>query len=441
MESASELKGLASDVDDILAVVARESVEVTRQNPFGGLLSTTPMTEGSHAVILCRNMKRPCASVALAPAELKRIQALDGKQVRLEVGADGYSLQKASTTNAVPAAKATAPRIKLTADTSVRKPQDHLSQPTATAATVGAKAANYFELVKLLGEERVQPAMAIPFAYYQEFIQRTGLNYTISKSLRRLSTIRDASERKELLRDLRAEFQRQPMPPGLLDEIVGDIESRFKKKSKDELKRLRFRSSSNSEDLKWFSGAGLYESVGLDGDLNGEALEAAIEASIRQVWASVWSDSAFEGRQEAGIDHSTVAMSVLVHPSYSKEAANGVVLTGTGDKSSNYRVSVNFGSRSVTNPELGALPEVYEASRETVVTGSTDPRKRVRSSNVKAGAPVLTPEEAEDLRGLVAKIHDHYGEPMELEFKLMKDPKNPGKRLIQVKQARPYRAQ
>src|SRR5690606_12304158 len=112
--------------------------------------------------------------------------------------------------------------------------------------------------------------------------------------------------------------------------------------------RTRLRSSSNTEDLPNFTGAGLYTSVAVHLDEPGE-----IEAGIREVWASLWNSRAYDERRFAGIDPTNIAMAVLVHPAYRSEEANGVAVTrnvldlSRGDV---YYFNVQVGEAAVTNP-------------------------------------------------------------------------------------------
>lgn len=81
--------------------------------------------------------------------------------------------------------------------------------------------------------------------------------------------------------------------------------------------RLIFRSSSNVEDLKGVSGAGLYESVGnVD-----PADRGAVEAAVRAVWASLFTPRAVGSRRAAGIPQSSARMAVLVQPMVDPEVS------------------------------------------------------------------------------------------------------------------------
>jgi phosphoglucan, water dikinase len=78
--------------------------------------------------------------------------------------------------------------------------------------------------------------------------------------------------------------------------------------------RLMVRSSTNCEDLEEFAGAGLYESVANVGPLD-------VGASVRRVWASLWTKRAAASRKALGVPNAKAHMAVLVQrmlvPEYS----------------------------------------------------------------------------------------------------------------------------
>src|SRR5258706_14809371 len=80
------------------------------------------------------------------------------------------------------------------------------------------------------------------------------------------------------------------------------------------------RSSTNSEDLPNFSGAGLYSTApNVRGD------DQLIDA-IRFVWASVWNFEAYEARERAGVEHTKIFMAVLIQEGINSESS-GVMIT------------------------------------------------------------------------------------------------------------------
>ncbi len=125
---------------------------------------------------------------------------------------------------------------------------------------------------------------------------------------------------------------------------------------------LRFRSSSNIEDIEGFNGAGLYASYTgfLAPELQADPSDRKHDVAwaLRKTWASYWSFPAFEERRLAGINHLAGHMGVLVHPRFDDaiEQANGVVTIrwaparGDQPETSSMLVNVQLGELSVANP-------------------------------------------------------------------------------------------
>jgi hypothetical protein len=206
--------------------------------------------------------------------------------------------------------------------------------------------------------------------------------------------------------------------------------------------RMRFRSSTNAEDLDGFTGAGLYTSKSGDpGDP-----ERPVADAIRKVWASVWFFRAFEERSYRSIDHLSVAMALLVHHSFPEEEANGVALTNNPFDPSGldpaFYINVQLGETSVVQPPSGVTTEsllyYFDRPEQPVMYLST-------SSLTVGGAPVLTSAQLFDLGTALDKIRTVFtpaygmGQTwwgMDVEFKF--DDRDGGEPALFVKQARPY---
>ena len=183
---------------------------------------------------------------------------------------------------------------------------------------------------------------------------------------------------------------------------------------------LRYRSSTNNEDLPRFNGAGLYDSKTQHPE---ETEEDGIDKSLKQVFASLWNFRAFTEREFHRIDHMAAMMGVLVHPNYSDELVNGVAASFDPIRGQDgyYYVNSQVGEDLVTNPEPHSVPEELLLSRDTG-------RYFILSfSNlVEPGELLLSDAQVRQLRQHLTVIHDHFkglykpalGEPfaMEIEF-------------------------
>jgi hypothetical protein len=200
---------------------------------------------------------------------------------------------------------------------------------------------------------------------------------------------------------------------------------------------IRFRSSTNNEDLEGFNGAGLYESY------THHPYEGHFAKSAKQVWSGLWTYRAFEEREFWRIDHATAAMGILIHPNYSAEQANGVGVTKNpflpGPGWDGHYVNVQVGENLITNPEPGALPDEFTIANLTF--DNAFEIQYIRHSNLlPEGETVMTRDQALELRGYMSTLHNRFRSlyngnsafAMEIEFKV-----TAAGDLI-IKQARPW---
>jgi hypothetical protein len=171
---------------------------------------------------------------------------------------------------------------------------------------------------------------------------------------------------------------------------------------------LRFRSSSNVEDIEGFNGAGLYDSN--TGFIDAAAQpdvgdrKQTLEWAIKKTWASYWSFEAFEERRAERVDHLSGAMGVLVHARFDddKERANAVltftIFPPEHRLADELIVNVQDGAVSVTNPDptLDALPEVDQLTRPRGAETATITRRR-GSNLVAPGTKLLSDAELQAL--------------------------------------------
>ena len=198
---------------------------------------------------------------------------------------------------------------------------------------------------------------------------------------------------------------------------------------------LRYRSSTNNEDLPGFSGAGLYDSKTQHPD---ETEEDGIAKSLKQVYASLWNFRAFTEREFYRVDHLAAAMGVLVHPNYSDELANGVAVSFDPIRMryGSYYVNTQVGEDLVTNPDAHSAPEeilLHRGGEYTVLA---------TSNQMQRGQLLMSDAQMDQLRRHLELIHDEFAklygveadEPfaMEIEFKITSDD------ILSIKQARPW---
>ena len=297
---------------------------------------------------------------------------------------------------------------------------DHSEIGAKDANLVGAKAANYAEIYNLLEGKAdyqiVRPGFAIPFAYYDAHIKETGIDLLIKDTIEKIRAKNDPVETEKLLAALRGKLLQSSIDPQLIADVKAKIDTHYPTES------VRFRSSTNSEDLTDFSGAGLYTST----SFNPDKKSSSIEKAVRTVWASVWNRRAFDEREFYGINHETVFAAIQLNPGFPSEEGNGVAISRniTDVKSpSGLSTGVYFnnqkGEYSVTNPSPGVVAEemIVFFDPVTAYDFSTKYTERVyikRSSETKVNRdlgirePVFLDSELDMMVNVIRTLHDHF---------------------------------
>ena len=411
----------------------------------GGLVTEAFQTPLAHVNVLSQNRGTPNAGLKNARQEL---EASFDQLVRLEVAAAGLSVTPADPDEArafweshLPSGPLFAARL----DTSVRGVQPLESHSLSSLPAIGAKASQLAQL----GRGRApycgglsliytpETPFAVPLVHSLEHFEASGARARLDELEAQSDFVADPRVRAAGLEEVRQLILSAPVEPELLAEVESAVRSRFGDG------RVRFRSSSNTEDLPGFNGAGLYTSTGAQlGDDS-----RRVEDALRTVWASLYNARAYDERSYARIDESSVAMGVLVHDAFLGEQANGVAVSRNvlePTRGDIYYLNAQVGEASVTNPAPGVATEqlVYRWGRQPPILYQSD--SSLLTAFGRARDNVLSEDEVVDLSCALRTVHDLF-EPllnadgknpwfaMEVEYKFLGDA-----RTLLIKQARPH---
>lgn len=409
-----------------------------------GIITTEFQTPLSHINILSHNRGTP--NMALRDGWTNPVlDSLMGELVCLEVLADSFVIKRATI------AKATAFWEQKEPRTSVIPEKDENTKGLielgnagySSVKTIGGKAANFAELLKLKNPAIPTPEdpFAIPFYYYSQHIKNNQIETFIRQMLDDGEFKTNQNYRKEKLLELQNRILQAPVDPSLVEMV------RAKMGNFNQYDAYRFRSSTNAEDLEFFSGAGLYDSF--SAKKNDEI--KTIDSAIKKVWASLWNFRAFEEREYYKIDQLSVAMGILVHRSFPDEEANGVVVTkNLYNINPGFIVNVQYKEYSIVFPEPGVLHDQIILYTYSVNQSRDFTIEYLVHSNIPElnGKNVLTDDELYKLGEFCMQIKRHffYNIPnscnclfddfaLDIEFKI---DMSGGNRKLYIKQARIY---
>jgi len=432
------------------AALGPDTIVVTDAVPndiplVAGLITEAFQSPLAHVNVLSQNRGTPNLAVRNARQD-PQIAPLLGQLVRFEVNAQGFQLQRASAEEVqafLESRKPQGPEVQPRLDLGVRGLVDLADRGLADLPSIGAKAAQLAELAKVQiaqGEcagavPLPEAPFAIPIVHYGEHFEQSGARAMFEAARGSASFVADASARALVLAEMRRAIEQTPLDPELLNAVNTLIGQRFG------ALRMRFRSSSNTEDLPEFNGAGLYESwpAALDDP------ERPIADAIRSVWSSLWTPRAYDERSHGNIDQRSVGMAVLVHPAFVSERANVIIISRDlldPTQAGTHYMNAQLGEASVANPAAGVTSE--ELLHHTAFVVGTPEIEYRSQSSLARGGKVLSLEDARRLSCVVSGIHDHFRNlldpagtdrwfAMDIEAKLIGLDRH-----VVIKQARPF---
>ena len=396
-----------------------------------GIISSVPQTPLSHVNLRATQDGVPNAFIADA-LENDDVSDLIGSHVYYRVTDTGYTLRSA-TADEVDAHFASSRPAR------TQTPQSDLTVTAITPLSdidfddwdaFGVKAANVAVLGTLeFPEGTVPDGFAIPLYFYDEFMKHNDLYDDIEDMLADSDFQTDYDTMASELKKLRKKIKKAEVPEWI-ETALTTMHGNY-----PDGQSLRYRSSTNNEDLPNFNGAGLYDSKTQNPE---ETEEDGISKSLKQVYASLWNFRAFLERDFHRIDHLSTYMGALVHPNYSDDRVNGVAVSAdpaTGTWRS-YYVNAQVGEDLVTNPEVNSVPE------ELLLNPGGGYTLLALSNQVPRGDLLMTDDQMAQLRRRLVTIHDRFAElygvrygeafAMEVEFKVTSD------NVLAIKQARPW---
>ncbi|MFO0833023.1 MAG: PEP/pyruvate-binding domain-containing protein [Phycisphaerales bacterium] len=356
--------------------------------PFvSGIISLAPATPNSHVALLAQTYNVPFVHLAIQ-SDQAAAQAMVGHKAALSAFVvNGVSDVEFTDIDAwVPASFQGQVLAMRGAGTITVTPVEargaySISTDVLTPADVryvGGKASNYGYLRRAI-PGNARPAVAFTFDLWNGY-----LDQVLSNGL---------TLRQEITNRL-APFQQWPPNFAQLSSALTGVRTLFTSTSQttfspaqssavlatlqdpaygfDPSTKLRFRSSTNVEDLSGYTGAGLYDSFSgclmddIDADTTGpswcdatDSGEKGVFRAIRKVYASFYNDNAYIQRLRAGVDESQVGMAMLCHHSFpdATEMANGVATYDRRPFPAVMNLVSQLGATSITNPDDGSIPE------------------------------------------------------------------------------------
>lgn len=417
-----------------------------------GTITGEFQTPLSHINVLAQNRGTPNMGLRGAfddPA----LRALEGKWVELVVGAGTWSIREVTREEADAwwedhrPPPVTVPQYDLSV-TDLREIEDVLAYPAlplgeALARAIpafGGKASHYGGFPHITAFPIPYPrAVVVPIYWYDLFMRQNGFDVRVAAMLEDPDFQDDPATREAMLQSLRDDMRAAPVDPAFEAALLETMQRVFPGR------RLKFRSSTNAEDLGGFTGAGLYESFVADPNVPDRPYVDA----ARKVWSSVWRFRAFEEREYRSIPHLNVGMAILINWAYPAEDANGVAITANifdaQGVEPGYYVNAQLGDVSVVLPDPGVTSDQfvyhYAMPGQPIVF-------LAHSNLVPAGQTVITRAQTEELGRALAAIHDFYAPvygpltpdhwyAMDVEWKFNTYAGETQSRLV-IKQARPY---
>ena len=401
--------------------------------PVAGIITSQPSTPLSHINLLAKGWGIPNAYIKNAKELFKQY---DTRWVTFETLREKYTVKLANNDqlrNYVRREKERADLVKPRSDLSEKRLLPLAQQRARASIAYGGKSANLGEVLNAKLPGIIVPnGFTLPFYYYDEFINRNGLDETISELFDDQKFIHDPVYRRQRLVELRQKIEGAEFDPDLRRMVLQKVAREYSGKG------LFVRSSSNSEDLPNFSGAGLYTTVP---NVRGE--QQLIDA-IKKVWASLWNFEAYEARERAAVAHSMVYMAVLIQEGINSESSGVMISTDPFDNENRGAIYISakrglgikvvegqrIAEQILFRPRTNAVKVLTRSAEDSLLT--FDENGGVKEVPIEGDRVVLTDDVIRRLVRAATAIKRVFGErDQDIEWAYMKGQ-------IYIVQSRPF---
>ncbi|MFB6202872.1 MAG: phosphoenolpyruvate synthase [Candidatus Nanohaloarchaea archaeon] len=291
---------------------------------------------------------------------------------------------------------------------------------------VGGKSANLGELQNEI-DVPVLPGFATTAGAYDHFIEETDLKEKIRNILEDLDPddVNDLQRRGEQVRSL---IQEADMPEDLRKKFTESYQELSDRLGVDN-PRVAVRSSATAEDLPGASFAGQQDTY-----LNIQGEQDLIE-SIKNCFASLFTNRAISYREDKGFSHFDVKLSAVVQKmGRSDIGASGVMFTIDPDSGFEDVVTINgsYGLGELVvqgevNPDeftvfkknYGIIEKELGDKEIKMVRDDEDPdsdNKEVKVPQEEREKFCITENQAKELAKYATRIEEHYDKPMDIEW-------------------------
>ena len=256
----------------------------------------------------------------------------------------------------------------------------------------GSKSANLGEMMNSrIAGITIPDGFTVPFYWYDKFMRDNELQKIVDNFESDNDFVHNPRYRRQRLEEFRSQIQNGKFDDALRKAII--------RKWKTQLggRPVFIRSSSNSEDLPNFSGAGLYSSVP-----NVKTEENLIEA-VKKVWASLWKFEAYEARVRNYVSQIDVYMSALIQTGVDMQKG-GVMITKDpfDEKSANaVYISAVCGHNSKVVDNSGIPEQILVSPKSNSVVVMTVSQQESSLKFDENGDLKETPDKCSDASGRI----------------------------------------